>query len=263
MKISAVASVYYKEKADYLDSALLSVINQTYSPDEIIVVLDGPIGEDLKKILAKYEDFIFTLQMKENVGLGRALDYGIEHAKGDWIFRWDTDDINLNDRFEKQMKYIQENDVDALSGYIAEFGFSNGIRKVALTNNEIYSGLNWRSQFNHPAVAFKKASWDVVGGYSDMFPEDYFLWLKFRKHGLRMANIPEVLVLMRTSNDYYSRRKGMKYIFNEFKMLRRAVSIEMISPLYAVVQMCIKVVFRLMPIGLIGIVYRLFLRKKK
>ena len=260
MKISAVASVYFKESADNLDSALISVINQSYSPDEIIVVLDGPIGEDLKNILAKYDDYIITLQLKDNVGLGRALDYGIEHAKGDWIFRWDTDDINLKDRFEKQMKYIQDNEVDVLGGFIEEFGFSNGIRKVALTNNEIYRGLNWRSQFNHPSVAFKKTVWEAVGGYSNIFPEDYYLWLKFREHGFLMGNIPEVLVLMRTSNDFYSRRRGMKYIFKEFMMLRRAVSLKILSPKYAIVQICIKFVFRSMPVFLVSNIYRLFLR---
>ena len=108
MRFSVLMSVYYKEKPEYLKLALDSIINQTLPVTEIVLIKDGPLTAELDKVVEQYAmEYIGLFRifaLEQNVGLGKALYYGVQQCKYDLIARMDTDDISLPNRFEMQVK---------------------------------------------------------------------------------------------------------------------------------------------------------------
>ena len=126
MEFSVLMSVYYKENPEYLKRALDSILNQTITADEIVLIKDGPLTKELDDAIANYEEkyiaILRVLSLENNVGLGEALNYGVRHCKYDLIARMDTDDIALPTRFELQMKeFIENKELALCGGQIAEF----------------------------------------------------------------------------------------------------------------------------------------------
>src|SRR6056297_3001271 len=98
-KYSVLMSIYKKEKPEYFAQSLESMVNQTLMPDEIVIVKDGELTRDLEEVIDRYIDkypgLFNILPIKENVGLGRALDEGLKHCQNELVARMDTDDISL------------------------------------------------------------------------------------------------------------------------------------------------------------------------
>ncbi len=221
MDISVLMSVYYKEKPQYLDEAINSVINQTYMPKQIVIIKDGKLTEELDRVIDKYKNefpkLIDIYSFEENKGLGLALRLGVEKCKYDYIARMDSDDISRKDRFEKQIKYLEKNkDVDILGGYIQEYNETMdkeiSVRKVSIKQKEIYNEIKWKSPFNHSAIIFRKEAVLNAGNYRDYKIEDYDLWIRMKMKNMKMANLEDILVNYRTSYDMYKRRTGIKYL---------------------------------------------------
>ncbi|MGJ7131457.1 glycosyltransferase [Morganella morganii] len=146
MKFSVVLSVYHKEKPDFIEQSLISIINNNRKPSEIIIMEDGLLTSELNSIIKKwvsnYPDIIKSVSLATNQGLGKALNEGLRHCSNEWIFRMDTDDICLPDRFEKQIAFIQENPHISLIGsnteeFSEDMTISNGYRNVACEHNDI------------------------------------------------------------------------------------------------------------------------------
>ena len=118
-------SVYNKEKCEYLDVELKSIVSQTLMPDEIVIVKDGILNEELENILKKYESnyksLIKIYDINEHVGLEKALAYGVKKCNYEYIARMDSDDFYVPDRLEKQVGYLNgHSELDVLGGYIEE-----------------------------------------------------------------------------------------------------------------------------------------------
>jgi glycosyltransferase involved in cell wall biosynthesis len=117
IKVSCVMPVYNGEK--YLRETIDSILNQTYSDFEFIIIDDGSTDNSVK-IIESYKDSRIKLYKNEkNMGICDSTNKGIELAKGEYIALTDHDDISYNTRFEKQVKYLDENlDVGAVSALI-------------------------------------------------------------------------------------------------------------------------------------------------
>lgn len=162
---SVLLSLYHKENPLALEQSFQSIWkDQTIQPDEIILVLDGPIGEELSQFVQKWQQIIGkslrVIPLSQNVGLGKALNKGLEHCSNEWVFRMDTDDICRPDRFEKQIKFIQSNpNIVVLGGQILEFDYipddSVVIKTVPTTNEDLKKFAQKRCPFNHMTVAYK------------------------------------------------------------------------------------------------------------
>src|SRR5699024_10650755 len=125
-KYSVLMSLYDKEKPDYLSQSLDSMINQTVKPDEIVLVLDGPVNIGLQEILSvykkKYPEVIKIVPLDKNLGLGLALNEGIKVCKNELIVRMDTDDISYKNRVEMQLKeFNNDPKLDILGTLTSEF----------------------------------------------------------------------------------------------------------------------------------------------
>ena len=111
---------------------------------------------------------IKIIRLPQNVGLGKALNEGLKHCIYNWVFRMDTDDICLPDRFKKQVEFIKQHpNVVLFSGHIAEFSDDKtkiiGYRKVPIGDKNIKKYALSRSPFNHMTVAFRKDIIEAVG----------------------------------------------------------------------------------------------------
>lgn len=125
MKFSVLMSLYFKEKSKYLTECFESLKNQTVQADEIVVVFDGAITPELEQVMQNFAEILplNIVRLEQNQGLGKALNHGLTHCRNEWVFRMDTDDICIPERFEKQIAFIEQNpDTIIFGGQIAEFG---------------------------------------------------------------------------------------------------------------------------------------------
>lgn len=216
--------VYGGDNPAWFAAAVDSVLNQTVAPDEIVLVVDGPVPAALDAVIGGYEaDPRFAvIRLAENRGLGEARREALQHCRHDIVALMDADDISRPDRFERQISLF-DGDVDIVGGQITEFidTVDNvvGKRVVPTDDAAIKEYMKKRCPMNHVSVAFRRSSVAQAGGYVDWYyNEDYYLWVRMHLAGMTFANLPEVLVDVRVGADMYRRRGGWRYFKSEAKL---------------------------------------------
>ncbi len=216
-KYSVLMTVYKKDNPEFFSLALNSMINQTFKPDEIVLVKDGPIIDSLQNVIDRYIKAgapIVQVQLDENKGLGLALNEGIKVIKNELIARMDSDDYSLPDRCEKQVIEFKNNPkLDIIGCPVKEFvgTIENivGERKVPITNEEIYKFAKKRDPFNHPTVMYRKSAVVAAGCYSDYRKnQDTDLWIKMLSNGVVCMNLSESVFRFRFDEGTYKKRKS-------------------------------------------------------
>lgn len=235
MKFSVLISVYIKERPAYLVQALQSLANQILKADEVVLVEDGPIGDDLLAVIEQFKQVlnIKSVKLKQNSGLAIALNVGLKHCTHELVARMDSDDVSLPQRFEKQVAFMQAHpDVAVSSAYIEErnedMSLVLSVRKLSVLNEEIARFAKHRCPISHPVAIFRKQAVLSVGGYPNIYPEDYPLWSLLLVNGFKFANVPEILVHMRTGEGFLSRR-GFKFLQGEIRIFSFQRKIGLIS----------------------------------
>ena len=272
MKYSVLMSVYKKDNPDFLRIALQSIYEkQTRKPDEIIVVFDGPLTDELNNVLNEFiigkEEIVKYYPQIENKGLGEALRVGAEKCNGDYIFRMDSDDISKEDRFEKQIEYLEKNpDVDVLGADIAEFNVSLDetmrIRACPEKHDDIVQMGKKRNPMNHVTACIKKEALIKSGSYKPLlFVEDYYLWLRMIVQGCKLANINETLVYVRVGNGFATRRSSKKQIAGWKTLQKFMVDNRLIGKFKAWKNMMYIRIFVAIPPKMKDFIYKKFLRK--
>lgn len=229
MKFSVLISVYKNEKTDYFRQAMESLLSQTVTPDQIVLVRDGEVYEELQNAIndyvERYPSVITYLPLEQNGGLGNALKQGLLLCRNELVARMDSDDISVSNRFERQLAFFAEHpDVDIVGGNISEFMNSPDAivdyRIVPQSHDDIVSYLKSRSPFNHVTVMFKKSAVENAGSYEPFYLfEDWYLWARMFLSGAKFANIDAVLVNVRVF-DMANRRGGMKYYRSCLELLK-------------------------------------------
>lgn len=271
MDFSVAISVYKNDKPRDFDRALESITSlQTVKPTEIVLIVDGPVTDEINEVIVKYESIypVFnTIRLSENRGLGNALRIAVETAKCELIARMDSDDIAMPNRFEEQLKMFAEDArLDIVGGDISEFiGEEDNVvayRKVPMTDVEIKSYMKVRCPFNHMTVMYKKSAVFKAGGYLDLFwDEDYYLWIRMLENGAVMANTGTILVNVRTGADMYARRGGKRYFQSEKYLQKYMLEHKMIGYSTYISNIAKRlVVQRCLPNWLRGWVFRKFAR---
>ncbi len=223
-KISVLMSVYKNDVAENVKTAVGSIINQTYRPSQVVIVVDGPVPEKTMSTLDELKNTYTEVEiypLAQNVGLGNALKEGMTHCTNEIVARMDSDDIAVEDRFEKQIKLFEEDpELSIVGSNIAEFiGDKQNVVSVRAgpeSHEDICKYLKKRCPFNHMTVMFKKSEVEKSGGYLHWFyNEDSYLWARMYLAGCKFANIPENLVFARINEATFQRRGGYKYYKSE------------------------------------------------
>lgn len=266
MKFSVLMSLYFKEKPEYLTECFESLKNQTVQADEIVVVFDGAITPELEQIVQNFAEILplNIVRLAQNQGLGKALNHGLTHCRNEWVFRMDTDDICIPERFEKQVSFIEQNpDTIIFGGQIAEFGSDiNDIvsyRRVPTETKAIVEFTQKRCPFNHMTVAYQKSAVLECGGYQDL-QEDYYLWIKLVALGKKVANLPEVLVYARVGNGMVGRRRGIAQAKAEWRLFKLKYKVGIQGYISGFITFLMRSIPRILPTSLLSHIYKL-LRK--
>lgn len=226
LPFSVSMCVYKGDNPEWFKVAIDSILKQTVSPNEIVLVVDGPVTEELDTIILDYEKnpLFKIIRLEINQGHGNARRVGLQACTYDLVALMDADDISLPDRFEKQINKFQEDtDLSVVGGNIAEFIGNEdnvvGYRLVPEKQEDISQYLKKRCPFNQVTVIFRKSDVENVGGYIDWYcEEDYYLWLRMYLAKMKFCNINEVLVNVRVGEDMYRRRGGWRYFKSEAKL---------------------------------------------
>ncbi len=233
MKISfsVAMCVYGGDNSTWFDKALESVtVNQNVKPNELVLVVDGPITDEIEKVIQKYTKIVdsngisFTLyRFFENKGHGNARRKSIELCNCDYIALMDSDDISVPTRFEQQLLFLSKNNADIVGGNVSEFieRETNIVSRRIVPERDLEIKLFSKKRFpmNQVTVMFKKEAYLDVGGYIDWFcEEDYYLWLRMILSNKFFANLPVDLVKVRVGKDMYKRRGGLRYFRSEKKL---------------------------------------------
>ena len=225
---SVLMCVYKNDDSLYFKIALESVLNQTARPSEIVLVIDGPIPKETRDTINDFalkNKHIFNfIDLKVNVGHGKAKNIGLENCTNELVAIMDSDDVCTKDRFEKQLLYFKKNpETSILGGIISEFNeninISLGQRRLPATHSEIKKFLKSRCPMNHMTVMFKKSKVIEAGGYLDWhYNEDYYLWIRMYLIGAIFSNLNEIIVYARVNDKFYLRRGGWQYFVSESKL---------------------------------------------
>jgi glycosyltransferase involved in cell wall biosynthesis len=220
--ISVVLPVYNGEK--YLADAIDSILLQTFVNFELIIIDDGST-DGSQHVLRGYErsDARVRLTVRENRGLATTLNDSLEIARGAWIARMDQDDIALPHRFVRQLQWLEQTGADICGTWVQRFGTSDKrIVRLRQTDEAIKMEMLFRSPLAHPTVMMRTAlvqklrydrAWEKA--------EDYDLWERAAEAGLKMTNVPEVLLLYRIHSEQISSRTVIRQLQQAQEIRRR------------------------------------------
>jgi glycosyltransferase involved in cell wall biosynthesis len=212
MFISVVMAVYNGER--YLQSAINSILGQTYKTFELIIVNDGSIDQT-KEILDTISDTrVKIIHLMKNGGAANALNIGVENAKGKWIAIHDADDISEPTRLEEQVDYLLSHPESIGIGSLIKCFFGNThVRETMIHNEEEYYNKLFDDQkvydnrlctcyLCHGSVIFSKDLFSKIGGYNPKYKicYDYDLWLRMFDNKV-IQKLPSKLYNYRITTD--------------------------------------------------------------
>ena len=206
-KISVIMSVY-NEPLEWVAFSIDSILIQTFSDFEFIIVDDNPANINLLNFLHDYEvkdKRIKIIVNENNIGLTKSLNVALSHAQGEFIARMDADDISSKYRFQKQIQFLNEHPyVDICGSWAKKIGnirfFDQKSFKLPLTHEEIVVGFVFSSQIVHPSVLARSNVLKMFTYDENLIKaQDYDLWVRMIIAGKIFANIPDKLLYYRVT----------------------------------------------------------------
>ena len=202
-KISVLMPVYNCEK--FLEKAIDSVLNQTLDNFEYIIINDGSTDNTLDVIKSYKDSRIKLIDNPQNLGISHSLNKGMLCARGEYLARQDSDDISDEDRFKFQLEYLINNNVDLVDTsiiYIDEDDkFIRDYAKRLYNPEETLSHLFFY-EINHGTIMCKRSLIEKNKiQYYDRPAEDYCLFTRLAKKGMKSGHIEKPLVKVRERKD--------------------------------------------------------------
>jgi glycosyltransferase involved in cell wall biosynthesis len=193
-KVSILMPVYNVQ--DYVAEAIESILNQTFTNFELIV-LDDFSTDNTAVIARSYLDKRIIYHLNEsNLGLANNLNVGLRMAKGEYIARMDGDDISLPSRLEVQTYFLDNHpDIDLCSCALEMFGQETQVWIRESNPEQVKITMLFYSPVLHATSVFRKESFLKYNLYynQDAFPaEDYELWSRAVFY-CQLVNIPDIL----------------------------------------------------------------------
>lgn len=223
----SVVMALYNEKEYYARQSIESILSQSYSNFEFIIIIDNPLNENLIKIVNLYRNGDRRIKLiinNENIGLGLSLNKGISLSRGDYIARMDGDDIALSTRFEKQVDFLIDNEDISLVGsnaiIIDEFGRNCGkyVKPLNYKFIELFLRFCKTSCVIHPTWMFRRTLLCKVKGYRNFrYAQDFDFLLRVIYNKLKIANLREDLLYYRIDSSSISQKNAYRQYVNTQK----------------------------------------------
>lgn len=262
--------VYRGDRPGFFERAIRSVTeDQTLRPDELLIVVDGPVPPGIAAVLRRAESGELTagvgvrvVALPENVGLARALEAGLAACSHEIVARADADDVSLPARFARQVPLVADG-IDLLSSTIVEFEDDEDVRGLVRSwpsdPGEIARRARLADPFNHPSVVYRRSAVAAAGGYQHLARlEDYWLFVRMLVAGARVTNVPEPLVLYRVGAGAYRRRGGWELACSELVLQWRMLRLGFTTPAQFLRNLVVRGLWRFVPPALRRPAYRAF-----
>jgi len=225
-KISVIMPFY--NCASFLDDAISSIINQTFTDFEFIIINDAST-DNSDEIVQRYlnDSRIVYIKNKENKKITHNLNKGLDLARAEIIARMDGDDVSEPERLREQYEYLMKNKDIVLVGSFATLidrvGKKIGRKVKPLDSGSIKRDIFAYSPFIHPSVMFQKKVIINLGKYDEKYShcQDYDLWLRLIFSGNKVANLPNALIRYRIYENSSSKRT--KEIARNDLKIRRSI----------------------------------------
>jgi glycosyltransferase involved in cell wall biosynthesis len=200
-KVTVLMPAY--NAAKYIGEAIDSVLRQTFTDFELLIINDGSTDNTTQIIQFYCDTRIVLIEHLVNRGIAHALNTGLLKANGKYIARFDADDICFSERLQEQVSFLDNHSDYVLTGSDAEYISENGshlfyFKSFGHTNEQLLHKIYSHCPFIHSSVMYRKDPVIDAGGYSlhaHNF-EDYFLWIQLKKYG-KFSNLPSRLIKVR------------------------------------------------------------------
>ena len=192
-RLTVLMPVY--NAAPFIREAIDSILNQSFSPFEFLIIDDGSTDETAEIITAYRDPRIRFVRNAKNLGITATLNKGIALSTCELIARMDGDDISHPQRLQKQFVYMKRNPGCALLSTWARVITEDKkfVRLERYRSNFYYYNLTFECWMYHPTIMFRKSAIQAVGMYSMPYSEDYDLFWKVSTR-FKIANLAEPLV---------------------------------------------------------------------
>lgn len=224
IETSVLAVTYDGERAWNLNAWFKSLAAQTDPASQIVLVLDGPVRAELTDVIERWSETLpVDLYQQAKRGLSHGLNLGLEKCVNNIVFRCDTDDICLPDRFQVQTALLRTTGASVVSGPVLELdaeAAGTRIKDVPVGKMSFRTlSTFFRNPVNHNCVAMDRNSVLAAGGYPEGRMEDYRLWLQMMKMNKTFFNSDKVL-LHASAHGLGKRRVGTDYIAAEWALFK-------------------------------------------
>lgn len=211
----------------YLDAAVESILAQTFSDFELLLVDDGS-GEETRARLQAYalqDKRVRLVRLNRNHGLTAALNKGLACVRGRYIARQDADDLSLPERLEMQLQFLEFNPEVSAVGTNAELIDQCGTLVGRTQINREMNGICKRNILIHGSMMFRKEALDRIGGYNEKMKlsQDYELYLRMiRIHSMRLGLVERELYSLRQHSRSLSSTKRFRQLY--FSVLAKSLT---------------------------------------
>ena len=222
-KISVLMPVY--NVASYIEESICSVLTQTYTDFELLIIDDGSTDGTLE-VISKFDDHrIKVIRHSVNMGLIETLNQGIDLCTGEYIARMDGDDIAMPHRFERQVAFMDAHPYCGVCGTQVRYLGQNEVSTKPLTHEDIRCWQLFYCTIVHPTVMIRKSVLENHGiRYLYYFhAEDYEIWNRLA-NVTQVVNLPEVLLVYRlhlnqVSNVHQAEQQQQSEVIRRIQLL--------------------------------------------
>lgn len=248
----------FNEPASIVLKSIQSIMVQSYNKWELLIV-DDSIDMETKNMVDSFQgvEGIYIYRSSEKLGVSEARNWGIRHAKGDFIAFLDGDDIALPNRLELQLNYLMQHaDVSVLGGAMYIIDENDNLvsqRKYPSGGWKLKIWSIFRNPLAQPAVMIRRTIIDSGFYYDSRYrrAEDLDLWLRIMNKSLKIENLPEHIIQYRVSKNFCAKRRD-NWNAN-FRV--RVINFSWKFPLFGLLSVIVSFLFLLVPSGIVQSVY--------
>ena len=223
MSLVSIIMPYYKKDL-YVEKTIESIIDQSYKEFEIIIIDDelSKHSEEVLKKIQKKDQRIKIILNEKNLGAGESRNYGISSAQGEYVAFCDCDDLWNKHKLEEQIKFMKNLRIDfSYTSYEIIDKSNNIIGFRDASYDTSFKSLLSSCDIGLSTVVLKKKLFDNQNYF---FPkiktkEDFVVWLKLLKDGVKMKGLNKNLTSWRKLNDSLS-SSSLQKIFDGYKVYR-------------------------------------------
>jgi glycosyltransferase EpsE len=258
--VVSVVMATFNESADILRKSIESILNQTFSDFELLII-DDSTKEETKMVIDYFSKDVRVrvIRCKKRIGFAKGLNLGFSQAKGQFIARMDGDDISLKNRLELQVNYLKKHPkISVVGGYIYIIDGNDQIisyRKYPTSGFMFKFHSIYRNPLAHPTVMLRHECVEKGFYYDESFfrAEDIELWLRMQKNGFNLANMKNYLLKYRVFGDLSIKRNNVNWSYN-YKA--RVKNFSLRAPISSLVSIIISFAYTIIPNFIVKAVYR-------